>query len=355
MIRSLIMSLYFIFCIVSVKGQLNENEFQQYSVLEGLSDNNVNCIAQDKSGYIWIGTEVGLNRFDGEEFRHFLNRNPLYIPGANIVNIVACSNNRLGVVTRRGFQIFNPIDFSCESYRFPDTSSYDVYANNLLDGRELPDGSVLISSITGIYSFDKPGHLVFRYDAFTAADIGRKRIAFTLRTFSVTDDDVLIYYYDKGNHLFHYEYQNRKLQYIDSTNNRWKAFYPTGWGLHCAKVAPGEFITFSEYSDSLVSYNSLLNKRIVSKIPCLSTQDLNYESKIFKIAANTFAITCSRSGYYLLQLDRSTGIISSDGIRYLPFYKCNYLFIDHDNRLWVGTRSGLLKQKLTNTFVKSFS
>ncbi len=43
---------------------------QSYSVkklgaMEGLSNNNVLSIAQDKQGYLWFATEEGLNKFDG--------------------------------------------------------------------------------------------------------------------------------------------------------------------------------------------------------------------------------------------------------------------------------------------------
>lgn len=38
---------------------------------DGLSNNKVNCVLQDKAGFIWFGTEDGLNRFDGYEFKVF--------------------------------------------------------------------------------------------------------------------------------------------------------------------------------------------------------------------------------------------------------------------------------------------
>ena len=42
---------------------------QRYSLEEGLSQQGVNAIAQDTEGFMWFGTEDGLNRFDGYEFR----------------------------------------------------------------------------------------------------------------------------------------------------------------------------------------------------------------------------------------------------------------------------------------------
>ena len=42
---------------------------QRYSLEEGLSQQAVNAIVQDADGFMWFGTEDGLNRFDGYEFR----------------------------------------------------------------------------------------------------------------------------------------------------------------------------------------------------------------------------------------------------------------------------------------------
>ena len=42
--------------------------FTNYTIKDGLSNNNVTCITRDDNGYIWIGTEAGLNRFNGYNF-----------------------------------------------------------------------------------------------------------------------------------------------------------------------------------------------------------------------------------------------------------------------------------------------
>ena len=41
------------------------------SVTAGLGNLDVNCIAQDHAGYIWVGTENGLYRYDGRSFSAF--------------------------------------------------------------------------------------------------------------------------------------------------------------------------------------------------------------------------------------------------------------------------------------------
>lgn len=43
-------------------------QFKKYQVNEGLSENSVNCIMQDRKGFLWLGTKDGLNKFDGVNF-----------------------------------------------------------------------------------------------------------------------------------------------------------------------------------------------------------------------------------------------------------------------------------------------
>ena len=51
-----------------------EKDFTRYTKLDGLSHNSVTGILQDSSGYIWISTKKGLNRFDGRSFSNFFKR-----------------------------------------------------------------------------------------------------------------------------------------------------------------------------------------------------------------------------------------------------------------------------------------
>jgi ligand-binding sensor domain-containing protein len=47
--------------------------FDRLTVDDGLSQSVVNSIFQDKSGFMWIGTKDGLNRFDGYKFTIYKN------------------------------------------------------------------------------------------------------------------------------------------------------------------------------------------------------------------------------------------------------------------------------------------
>lgn len=56
-------------CTSSLYGQ--GYYFRHYQVESGLSHNTVNCVAQDREGFLWFGTKDGLNRFDGITFKVF--------------------------------------------------------------------------------------------------------------------------------------------------------------------------------------------------------------------------------------------------------------------------------------------
>ena len=63
---------FFFSCWLALCMQANEHYVvQHYSILDGMSQNTVMAILQDKQGFMWFGTWDGLNRFDGYTFEVF--------------------------------------------------------------------------------------------------------------------------------------------------------------------------------------------------------------------------------------------------------------------------------------------
>lgn len=88
-----------IFMILSVRMSAlpKDVRFRHFSVTDGLSDRHVCCITQDPSGFIWIGTQNGLNRFDGYSFTVFKHNaaDSNSLPGNHITCIHIDSGGRI--------------------------------------------------------------------------------------------------------------------------------------------------------------------------------------------------------------------------------------------------------------------
>jgi len=63
--RTLLVSLV-LSCLLPLKAQ--DVSFRHLTVEDGLSQNTINCIYQDHYGFMWFGTQDGLNCYDGYEF-----------------------------------------------------------------------------------------------------------------------------------------------------------------------------------------------------------------------------------------------------------------------------------------------
>ena len=60
-------------CATKLAGHIRDPKFEQISMDRGLSHPAVSSVLQDNDGFLWFGTEDGLNRFDGYNFSIFRN------------------------------------------------------------------------------------------------------------------------------------------------------------------------------------------------------------------------------------------------------------------------------------------
>lgn len=92
-------------------AQPAEVRLQRLTYAEGLSDQKVNCILKSRDGYLWVGTPLGLNRFDGLRVHSFFNRpgDASSLPDNTILSLSEDADGMLWVETPAGYCIFNPI------------------------------------------------------------------------------------------------------------------------------------------------------------------------------------------------------------------------------------------------------
>jgi len=61
----------------------------------GLPQNSVQTMVQTRDGYVWLGTEEGLVRFDGERFEVFSRTNTPALPGKDVKSLFEAPDGSL--------------------------------------------------------------------------------------------------------------------------------------------------------------------------------------------------------------------------------------------------------------------
>ncbi len=95
--------------IQHLSAQVHTLYFENYSSEQGLSQNSISCFAQDQFGYIWMGTENGLNKFDGYQIINYFEEanNPNSLSSGSINDICVDRENRIWIATSNGLNYYN--------------------------------------------------------------------------------------------------------------------------------------------------------------------------------------------------------------------------------------------------------
>jgi ligand-binding sensor domain-containing protein len=91
--------LFIIFFFIESSIYSQSYTYTNYNTKDGLAGSTVYCAAQDKDGFIWFGTETGLSRFDGTNFFNYTLEQGL--PDNEILKIFCDSKNRIWLSTFR--------------------------------------------------------------------------------------------------------------------------------------------------------------------------------------------------------------------------------------------------------------
>jgi signal transduction histidine kinase/ligand-binding sensor domain-containing protein len=86
--------------------------FNRFSRTEGLNTNIINCVWQDKKGFLWIGTQNGIQRFDGRKFITFkTNGLDQSLPPFGVDQIVDDDDGKMWLRQGNLIGLFDPVSF----------------------------------------------------------------------------------------------------------------------------------------------------------------------------------------------------------------------------------------------------
>ncbi len=127
--------------------------FEIFSAKDGLSQNDVTCIIQDSYGFIWLGTNGGVNRFDGYNFKVFQkevgNTNSL---SSNLISsIIEDSHGNIWIGTNDAGITFYDRSANKMAQIKNSSSSPNVITNNhIVSMQEASDGRIWVGTINGL-------------------------------------------------------------------------------------------------------------------------------------------------------------------------------------------------------------
>jgi len=135
-------------CAFALDAALDVSQFAHtaWKIREGFSKGYIKSMAQTPDGYLWLGTEFGLVRFDGVRAVPWQPPPEQHLPSSNIISLVAARDGTLWIGTFEGLASWKGGKLT----QYPELAGRDI--ETLLEDRA---GTVW----AGVFSYTPPGRL----------------------------------------------------------------------------------------------------------------------------------------------------------------------------------------------------
>jgi signal transduction histidine kinase/ligand-binding sensor domain-containing protein/class 3 adenylate cyclase/CheY-like chemotaxis protein len=141
-------------------------KFEHLSVEQGLSQNTVQCILQDHLGFMWFGTQNGLNKYDGYSFTIY-KPDPQNLQSMSDSRIESLYEDHIGTLwigtKNGGLDQFDPVTETFQHYQYDSENPQSLSNNNVLTIYEDPSGALWIGTEKGLNQFDRSAKTFKRY------------------------------------------------------------------------------------------------------------------------------------------------------------------------------------------------
>lgn len=244
-----------------------------------LSDAFITAIAEDPTGALWVGTYYGgLNRFDRETgaFSHFQPdpNEPDALPSERINTLLVTKSGQLWVGTRSGLSVLNPDQQSFTTYSHDPSYRSTISDDEILALYEDADGIIWIGTADGLNLFDPEAGTFTRF--LDRATTGISQVN------AITGDGAQGAWVGTGNGLLHFDRPSRTYQiythhaddpesissniitalYLDRSGALWVGLEESG--LNLITDVQGDSLQVEVYSHEDSDLNSLNQNEILA-------------------------------------------------------------------------------------------
>ncbi len=294
-----------------------------------LSSSLINCIVQDKYGYIWVGTEYGLSKFDGYRFTNYLHNeeDTTSITDNIISDLLVDKKGNLWIGCAKGLMRYNYETNNFSRLQFPDGRKPRIYS--------------MVESHRGDIMLGTAG-----YGLYSVKDNGIEKTAnnrFTIRwerAYAERDSDVFFthIYEDKHHYLWQSSHLLTFTRFIEKQGKVQRKDFKSPYG------APVAFIQHRPQAMLIVCmYGIIYYDYRTGRIA-----DAGYDLGTFKNHVTINNATFDHDGNLYISTSEHGALIIKKGsnkVEQLENSNSNFnlstafvndIIEDKDNNLWIG-------------------
>lgn len=282
LMKKVFLIIFFVFLFGAVgKSQYIEMKFIDILNRKQLTSSFTSCIAQDSIGFMWIGTNDGLNRYDGHTVKHYF-----HVPGdtASLINnsvlvMHVDPGGRLWIGTHNGICYYNEQkdNFVVISTETSPNGLHGFTIKNIING---PDNKLYVAAGNTVYVYNEQNNTFKEY-------------------ISVDEKEIYNFVFDENNTLW-------------------------------IGISLGGLYHYSNKGKLIKHYNEVDNGKGIIK---LRIKDIALRSDELWIATNG-------SGVNVLNVNsKQFSFINSDGGEYSRY--AAGVYIDNNDRVWIIDVTGL--------------
>ena len=354
----------------------NQPNFKTLNIDNGLSQSTAEAIFQDSNGYIWIGTNDGLNRYNGVDVKIFKSTlDNTNLASSYILSINEDNSKRLWVGTDAGISIIDLSDYSIKNYKyFFDENGNKGELLNVHTILKTTSGHMLVGTYNGVHILNEENNrferVINSQKYLTNTNVQNMTQDKDGNIWICTDDginkiDILskkIYKYPSTDEI---SLKMTNTITFDTDNNIWVSTYENG--VYILNPKTNEFTNYKHDEDNKYSIPSNTTKSILQDkngTIWIATEEglskyigsdkfITYKNKSYdptSIASDiVYTIMEDKSG--LLWVGTYTGVSIFDPYSEIISFKndpmdnntlssnvIHGIYEDEDSQLWVGTR-----------------
>jgi len=312
-LKYLLTLLFSTLTFLNIQGQYR---FTHFDSNKGLSNGSVQCIFQDSEGYIWIGTQDGLNRFDGYNFTVFRHKDDdtLSLSDSFILSITEDTLGNLWIGTRNGLNSLNLRTGIIRRF-YESVAEKHLFQNTY---------SSLVTDRYNCIWFEHTGHGIF-YNPSKKV-MGKVVLPDSLVVIPVADKNKNIWLYSPSGVLFQVD-SNRNVIRVDLSRDGMKVTP----GLTSVTI-DNNGILWIAIEHEILFFNTITGKHLTEKISLPNTiLNLSHDRK-----GNIWV--SSTDGLYRVQNFSYEHITNEESDhKSIPPGAVLCTFEDRDGNLWIGT------------------